>query len=142
MKTEPFEIERTYNVAVEKVWQAITDKDKMKQWYFNLEEFKPEVGFEFRFYGGSKEQQYLHICKITEVIPGKKLTHSWQYENYPGESFVTFELFDEGNKTRLKLTHTGLETFPQNSKDFSRESFTKGWNHIIGTSLPAYLEKV
>ena len=141
MNTEPFVIERIFNAPGEKVWEAITDKDKMKQWYFDLEEFIPEVGFEFTFYGGSKEQQYLHICKITEVIPGKKLKHSWQYDGYPGESFVTFELFPEGDKTTLKLTHAGLHTFPQDSKDFAKESFSKGWTHIIGTSLKEYLEK-
>jgi uncharacterized protein YndB with AHSA1/START domain len=140
METEPFVIERTYNAPADKVWQAITDKDKMKQWYFDLKEFKPEVGFEFQFSGGSKEKTYLHLCKITEVITGRKLTHSWQYDGYPGESFVSFELFPEGDKTRLKLTHAGLETFPA-EKDFSRESFTKGWTHIIGKSLLEYLEK-
>jgi uncharacterized protein YndB with AHSA1/START domain len=141
IKTEPFVIERTYNAPADKVWQAITDKNKMKQWYFDLEEFKPEVGFEFRFYGGSEEKQYLHICKITEVIPDKKLTHTWKYDGYPGESFVTFELFDEGDKTRLKLMHTGLETFPSDSPDFARTSFASGWTHIIGKSLKEYLEK-
>src|ERR1700744_2787342 len=141
MDPQPFVIERTYNAPAIKVWQAITDKDKMKQWYFNLEEFKPEVGFEFRFWGGSEEKQYLHICKITEVVPGKKLTHSWQYDTYPGESFVTWELFADGDKTTVKLTHTGLETFPQVSKDFSRESFSAGWTYIVGTSLAEYLAK-
>ncbi len=140
METTPFVIERTYNAPADKVWQAITDKDKMRQWYFDLKEFKPEVGFEFQFSGGSKEKTYLHLCKITEVITGRKLTHSWQYDGYPGESFVTFELFPEGDKTRLKLTHAGIETFPA-ERDFSRESFTKGWTHIIGKSLLEYLEK-
>jgi len=141
MKAEPFVIERTYNAPVDKVWQAITDKDKMKQWYFTLEDFKPEVGFEFRFTGGSEEMQYLHICRITEVIPQKKLKHTWQYDGYPGESFVTFELFDKGgNQTKLKLTHAGLETFPA-MKDFARESFAQGWTYIIGKSLLEYLEK-
>jgi uncharacterized protein YndB with AHSA1/START domain len=107
MQNEPFVIERTYNVPVDKVWQAITDKDKMKQWYFDLKEFKPEVGFEFQFTGGPPEKTYLHLCRITEVIPGKKLTHTWKYDGYAGESFVTFELFAEGDKTRLKLTHAG-----------------------------------
>ncbi|MCR8557139.1 SRPBCC domain-containing protein [Mucilaginibacter sp. BJC16-A38] len=141
METAPFVIERTYKAPADRVWQAITDKDKMKEWYFKLDEFKPEVGFEFRFSGGSEEKQYLHICKITEVLPGKKLTHSWQYDGYPGESFVTWEIFDEGDKTRVKLTHTGLHTFPQVSKDFSRESFTAGWTYIVGKSLLEYVEK-
>ena len=141
MNSEPFVIERTYNAPADRVWQAITDKDKMKQWYFDLAEFEPTVGFEFRFYGGSKEQTYLHICKITEVIPGKRLTHSWTYDQYPGESYVTWELFEEGDQTRVKLTHTGLETFPD-EPDFARSSFEGGWNYIIGKSLPEYLEKV
>src|SRR5215217_5000827 len=100
MKQEPFIIERTFNAPVEKVWKAITDKDQMKQWYFDLEKFIPEVGFEFQFTGGTEEKSYLHLCKITEVVVGKKLTYSWRYEGYEGISFVTFELFDEGGKTR------------------------------------------
>ena len=42
MNTEPFVIERTYSTPVDKVWQAITDKDKMRQWYFDLKEFKSD----------------------------------------------------------------------------------------------------
>jgi len=140
METAPFVIERTYNAPADKVWQAITDKDKMKQWYFDLKEFKPEVGFEFQFTGGPPEKTYLHLCRITEVIPGKKLTHTWKYDGYAGESFVTFELFAEGDKTRLKLTHAGLETFPA-EPDFARNNFEMGWTDIIGRSLKEYLEK-
>jgi uncharacterized protein YndB with AHSA1/START domain len=140
MEASPFVIERTYNAPADKVWQAITDKGKMKQWYFDLEEFKPEVGFEFRFYGGTEQKQFLHICKITEVEPGRKLTHSWTYDGYAGESFVTWELFAEGDKTRVKLTHAGLETFPPDP-DFARTNFEMGWTAIVGASLKEYLEK-
>lgn len=141
MKTEPIVIEKNYNAPASKVWQTITDKNEMKKWYFDLAEFKPEVGFEFRFYGGKDDRQYLHLCKITEVIPGKKLTHSWRYDGYEGNSFVTFELFEEGNKTRLRLTHAGLETFPESNADFAKENFVEGWTQIIGTSLKECLEK-
>lgn len=141
MKHEPFVIERTYDAPVEKVWKAITDKDQMKEWYFNIATFKPEVGFEFQFEAGSEDKKYLHLCKITDVEPGKKLRYSWRYDNVPGNSFVTFELFAEGNKTRLKLTHEGLETFVTDNPDFATESFSKGWNHIIGKSLKEYVEK-
>ncbi|HYJ64426.1 MAG TPA: SRPBCC domain-containing protein, partial [Parafilimonas sp.] len=53
MNNESFVIERTYNAPVNKVWKAITDRDLMQQWYFNIAAFKPEVGFEFTFDGGS-----------------------------------------------------------------------------------------
>jgi len=138
-KTQPFIIERIFNAPIEKVWKAISDNNEMKKWYFVLPEFKPEVGFEFQFSGGPPHKTYLHLCKVTEVVPGKKLTYSWRYDGYPGNSFVTFELFAEGNKTRLKLTHEGLETFPD-IPDFRKENFITGWTAIIGEVLPAYLE--
>ncbi len=62
-------------------------------------------------------------------------------KEYQGNSTVTFELFEEGDKTRLKLTHEGLETFPEHKKDFAKESFTEGWTYITGTSLKAFVEK-
>lgn len=142
MKNEPFIIERTYNAPVEKVWNAITDKSEMKQWYFDLAEFKPEVGFEFQFYGGTKEKQWLHLCKITEVVPKEKLTYTWKYDGYTGISYVTFELFAEQNKTRLKLTHAGLESFPTDQvPEFKKENFVEGWTDLIGRSLKEFLEK-
>ncbi len=142
MKNEPFVIERTFNAPVEKVWKAITDKNEMKKWYFDLAEFKPEVGFEFQFYGeGKTGEKFLHLCRITEVVKNKKLKHSWRYEGYEGNSFVTFELFDEGEKTRLKLTHEGLETFPVTAhNDFAKENFAEGWTYIIGTALQKFTE--
>ena len=141
MSQQPFVIERTYNAPIDKVWKAITDKDQMKEWYFDLSAFKPEVGFEFQFTGGSKEKSYLHLCKITEVIVGKKLSYTWRYEGYEGNSTVTFELFDEGAATRLRLTHEGLESFPKNNADFAKESFAAGWTYITGTSLKEFVEK-
>ena len=140
MNIEPITKEVLLNVPVSKVWKAITDKDEMKKWYFEITEFKPEVGFEFQFYGqGHKGEKYLHLCKITEVIPEKKLTYSWSYQGYEGMSYLTFELFDENGKTKLKLTHAGLETFPQDSPDFARKSFIEGWTYITGKSLKEYL---
>ena len=138
---EPLVIERTFNASVERVWKAITDKNEMKQWYFDLAEFKPEPGFEFQFEGGKEDKCYLHLCRVTEVIPNKKLTYSWRYDGFEGNSFVTFELFPEGNKTRLKLTHAGLETFPHDNPDFAKENFMEGWTSIIGTFLKEYLDK-
>ena len=141
MKQEPFVIERTFNAPIKKVWQALTDTNEMKQWYFDIASFKPEVGFEFEFTAGSPEKSYLHKCKITEMVVEKKLSYSWRYDGYPCNSIVTFELFEEGKKTRLKLTHEGIETFPNHLADFAKESFAKGWTHIVGISLKDFVEK-
>ncbi len=143
MNNEAIVIEQNFTVSIETVWKAITDKNAMKQWYFDFQEFKPEVGFEFQFTGGPAEyRQYLHLCKIAEIIVYKKLAYSWRYDGYEGNTLVTFELFPEENHTKLKLTHEGLETFQASNPDFGRENFVEGWNWIIGTSLKDYLGKL
>jgi uncharacterized protein YndB with AHSA1/START domain len=140
MSTPPFVIERTFDASIARVWKAITNKDDMKEWYFELDEFIPKPGFEFQFYAGEKDKCYLHLCRVTEVVEGKKIAYSWKYDGYEGDSLVSFELFDEEGKTRLKLTHSGLETFPASNPDLARHNFEKGWNQIIGVSLKKYLE--
>jgi uncharacterized protein YndB with AHSA1/START domain len=140
MSTQPFVIERVYAAPVQKVWEAITVNEKMKQWYFDLADFKPEVGFEFEFTGGDEKQQFLHLCRVTKVIDGKLIAYTWRYDGYEGESEVTWELFPEGEGTRLKLTHSGLETFPK-LDSFKKENFAMGWTHITGISLKEFLEK-
>lgn len=140
MTHEPLVIERSYDAPVENVWTAITDKAQMKEWYFDVSDFKPEVGFEFTFKGENEGKVFVHLCKIIEVIPLQKLKYSWRYEGQKGISYLTFELSPEGKGTKLKLTHEGLESFPQD-RDFRRENFVEGWTYITGTSLKDFLEK-
>jgi uncharacterized protein YndB with AHSA1/START domain len=142
MDNQAIKIERVFDSPVEKVWAALTDNTQIKQWYFDFEEFKPEVGFEFRFYGGHEDGiQYQHVCQIKEVIENRKLAYSWRYDGYQGDSLVSFELFPEGDKTRLVLTHEGIETFDASNKDFAKGNFVEGWTYIVNTGLKEYLDK-
>jgi len=62
MNNKPFVIERIYNAPIARVWKAITNKADMKKWYFDLAEFKPEVGFEFQFLGGAEGSNiYIYV---------------------------------------------------------------------------------
>jgi uncharacterized protein YndB with AHSA1/START domain len=68
---EAIVVERIYDAPVGRVWAALTDANEMRQWYFDLKEFKPEIGFEFDFVVEHKGNSYHHLCKVTEVIPQK-----------------------------------------------------------------------
>ena len=138
-KEEPLVVERIFDAPVALVWKALTDTDDIKHWSFDIREFEPRAGFEFQFYGGDGKTQYLHRCRVTEVILGKRLAYSWRYEGYAGDSLVTFELFAEGKKTRLRLTHEGLETFPK-LPAFARTNFAAGWTQIVGSNLKNFVE--
>ncbi len=133
-------IERIFNAPVGRVWKALTDVDQIRQWYFDLKQFKPEVGFAFEFVVDHEGNKYHHLCRITEVVLEKKLAYTWRYKGEPGDSLVTFELFADGDKTRLKLTHEGIETFPK-TPAYARKNFEAGWTEIIGSSLKQFVEK-
>jgi uncharacterized protein YndB with AHSA1/START domain len=142
-KTESAEtvmIERTFDAPIAKVWKALTEVDQMRQWYFDLKEFNPEVGFEFEFVVEHEGNRYHHLCRVTEVIPQKKIAYTWRYKGEPGDSLVSIELSSEADKTRLKLTHTGIETFPK-TPEYGRKNFEAGWTAIMGNELKQFVER-
>jgi uncharacterized protein YndB with AHSA1/START domain len=139
VKNNPLIIERTFNAPAATVWKALTNKEDFKRWYFDMKEFKPEVGFEFRFSVKHNGMHYHHICKVTALIPRRKLAYTWRYDGHKGDSLVIFELFAEGNKTKLRLTHKGLETFPK-TRSFVRTNFIGGWTMLLGTNLKRFVE--
>jgi uncharacterized protein YndB with AHSA1/START domain len=136
--SSPIVKEVILNAPIEKVWKALTDKEEMKKWYFDIADFKPEVGFTFSFFGEKDGRKFIHICTIQEVEINKKLSYTWTYEGIKGETIVHFQLFPESNQTRLRLTHEGLENLPQN-EDYAKSNFEEGWNYIIGTSIKNYI---
>jgi uncharacterized protein YndB with AHSA1/START domain len=139
----PVVVERTLDAPMDVVWRAITDIDQMKQWYIpNLELFRPEVGFRTEFSVREGGEDYLHRWEVIAVVPGRMIACRWQFGGYAGDSIVTFELFPEGGKTKLRLTHEGLESFrPEDNPALARGAFAEGWTNLIGTALKEFVEK-
>lgn len=135
--------ERVYNASAERIWEALTDPSQMKQWYFDLPGFRAEPGYRFQFEAGPPGKDYLHLCEVKEAAPNKRLAYSWRYDGYPGDSLVRFELMKEGDKTRLRLTHSGLESFQAaQNPDLDAKNFEMGWTSILDGALAGFLESL
>ncbi len=129
------------NAPVDKVWNALTDKEQMKNWYFDIPDFELKEGNAFNFYEPGEERKFHHHCEIAEVVPQEKLKHSWTYPDISKEkTLVKWELKPESEGTVVTLTHKGLENFHHLGEDFYPESFQKGWEEIIGKSLKGFVE--
>ena len=137
----PFVIERVFDAPADRVWQALTNKEEIRHWSFDIAEFEPEEGFDFMFSGGKDGKEFIHFCRVTEVIPEKKLVYTWRYENVYGITHVTWELFPEGKKTRLRLTHEGLEKLAHAGAPWARGNFEAGWNSIFDKGLRSWLQQ-
>lgn len=139
--SQPIVVEQAFHVSQETVWKAITEHDQMIKWFFdNIPEFKPEVGFETQFNVNTGERDFHHLWVIAEVIPAQKIVYDWRYKGFPGASTVTFEIFEEGGGSLLRVTSEGLESFSQDIPEFARESCEGGWKYFIQGNLKNYLD--
>ncbi len=99
---------------------------------------EPKVGGEmkFSFYKNSKrgnqdhgrDKDYFHEGTITEFIPNKKISYTWEdsYEPDFSRTVVIWELEKiENNKTSLKLLHTGFKA------DEKAKQYDEGWSHFL-----------
>lgn len=134
-------VEQTFTVSLKELWNAITELNQMKQWFFeNIPAFEPKVGFETRFVVENEGRVFPHLWKITEVEPFKKIIYNWRYEGYPGNSNVSFELSEQNNQTKLKLVHQVIASFSQDIPEFQRESCVEGWRWFLKQRLKNYLK--
>lgn len=137
----PIVVEQVFNVPISRLWKAISNVYEMRSWFFeNIVVFDAEVGFKTQFKVQSQERTFTHLWEIVEVIPLKKIVYNWKYKEYPGDSFVTFELFEESIGTRLKLTTKVIEDFPDDVPEFRSESCKQGWEYFIQQQLKNYIE--
>lgn len=139
---KPIIIEERYNASVQKVWDALTNIDRMRLWYFpNIPDFVPEEGFTTQFNVESGGRDFLHIWRVTEVIPLQLIKYSWEFVGYPGRSTSSFLLFNDNQSTLLRLVVEVQEDFPEFIPEFRRESCIGGWEYFLKGNLKIFLEK-
>lgn len=67
---KPIIIEETFEKDSQSVWNALTDPDQMREWFFeNIPDFKPVFGFKTFFTVDVGERSFLLLWKITRVVP-------------------------------------------------------------------------
>ncbi|MBK1897150.1 SRPBCC family protein [Chryseobacterium paridis] len=139
--SSPIIVEQKVEASVDEVWEALTDKEKMKSWYFDISDFELEPEKQFNFYEPGDEKKYHHHGHILDFRINEKLKHTWSYPGFSdAETIVTWELHPKEGGTVIKLTHEYVDRFKDLGEGFSEENFTEGWNVIIRQSLKSYVE--
>jgi uncharacterized protein YndB with AHSA1/START domain len=82
----------------DEVWEALTDPDRLAEWFANDVDFdlRPGGGASFRWSNGEERS-----ATVTEVEPERRLAFEWDDE---GE--VEFTLADDVGGTRLTVVET------------------------------------
>ena len=140
--SDPIVVEQSFDVSPARLWQAITDRDEMVQWFFDdIPEFRPEQGFQTQFDVDTGERVFRHLWTITEAVPGQKIVYDWRYEDFEGIGKVTFEVSPDGDGSKLRITNEGHESFTADLPEFTVESCIGGWKYFIQGALLEYLAK-
>jgi uncharacterized protein YndB with AHSA1/START domain len=112
----------------ETVWEYLTNPALMELWLMK-NNFSPVVGAEFQFRTNpipALDFDGIFYCKVLEIIPFRKLSHSWR--SGPGEGRITLDSVVEW---KLEKTDKGTEVFLEHS-GFEKEEnldFYNGLNH-------------
>lgn len=131
----------TYNTSVPKLWNAISNHDNMKQWYFEiLEDFVAEVGFKTSFQVSVEDRTYTHNWEVTDVIPLEMIQYTWTFDEYDGSSYTRFEISEKDSLVELTLTEVVTKDYPSGIPEFEPESSKAGWQYFLNQRLRSYLE--
>jgi len=111
---------------VARVWQHITDPQKIAGWLMP-NDFAAAVGKEFFL---ECEHQEKISCVVKEVIPNQKLVYSFWSETIKVETRVTLTLAQEGESTRLTLIHSGWDALPPGEQGMA-DNYDGGWGGFL-----------
>jgi uncharacterized protein YndB with AHSA1/START domain len=114
--------ERILTHSVMEVWDAITNPEKMKLWFMEVEmELKPGARMIIRFGDKDNTESYGTILRVE---PGKLFEYIWENTDGPDELAV-WELFPEGSsKCRLVMTYSRLD-------EKYKKSVPAGWHTML-----------
>lgn len=136
---QPIIKEITVNAPISKVWKAITEKDQLAKWFHTSNDYIFEEGRTFHMDAMHEGKNYLHTLTITKIEPEKKLGLDWFIDGDCGITHVLYELKAEGDKTLVKVTHSGFDKYGTEAEN-NREGYNVGWDHVLNTLLKEYVE--
>jgi uncharacterized protein YndB with AHSA1/START domain len=110
----------------ETIWPFLIEPDRHVEWMGTAAEIDPRPGGIYRVLVGGEHQS---AGEFVEVVPKEKvvLTFGWDEKDHPipaGSTTLEISLHREGDKTRVRLVHSGL---PADAV----ADHTQGWTHYL-----------
>jgi uncharacterized protein YndB with AHSA1/START domain len=140
-----FVIERTYPVAVDAVWHALSDNAARDQWFGGGSEFDvQDKSHNFRIGGTATEEGRWHggprsrfFATYTDIVEHQRIVFTydmWVDDRHLSTSLTTIVLEPEGDGTRLTYTEQGVHLDGLDTVA-GREEGSRGLLDKLGTFL-------
>jgi len=120
----------TIKASAHSIYETLMDSRKHAAFTGGQASISRKVGGKFSISDGEIRGENL------ELIPDQKIVQSWRYSDWPEGVFskATFALKQEGDKTRLTFTQSGVP-------DEHYEDIKQGWIDYYWNPLKETLEK-
>ena len=89
------------------MWSALTNAAAISAWLMRTPDFQPAVGTRFRLKTTLLSKSGWVEAEVTELDPPTRMVWAWSIADDAPLTTVTFELTQEDEGTRLRLTHVG-----------------------------------
>ncbi len=144
-------IEKVVDLAapVARVWRAITDHEEFGEWFRVRLDQPFEVGATTTGNVTYPGHEHMEWVSVTERMDHERLfAFSWPPSAVDPETeydkdakvLVEFRLESIGEGTRLTITETGFQQFPETKRLDVLRSNTEGWN-IQAKNIADYVER-
>ena len=126
--TDQIEFRATYPHSREVVWRAITDPQRIAQWFTQMD-IRAEVGTPYKLI---HEGQVAVTGRILEVVAPELFRYTWIVNGTTAETVVSWLLIERsgGRTTELVLTHHGLLAYGDSALAML-SNFSKGWESCV-----------
>ena len=122
----------------EKVWDALTNPDIIKQYFFGTELITSwEIGSEIKFQGAWEGQSYRDKGTILEYIKDEKLAYSY-LSNWSGKEdlpenylWVSYEVKEISGDTELTIYQTNYDEEKAQHSEASWASIIDGMKSVL-----------
>jgi uncharacterized protein YndB with AHSA1/START domain/DNA-binding transcriptional ArsR family regulator len=120
-------VQRIFKSSRDKVFEAFSNPDIMRKWFFPGEDWSAETSNTFEVGGSYKIKMrdpsgevYTHTGEYREIKTSEKIVFTWNSISVK-DTVVTITFSEIGNETEVIITHDHLP-----SKE-SRDNHKKGW---------------
>ena len=115
------------DASPETIWPFLVDPERHVEWLGTIADIDPRPGGVYRVL---VQGQHQSAGEYVEVVPNERVvfTFGWEEEGNPitpGSSTIAITLHPEGDKTLVRLTHSGI---PEDAVS----DHTHGWDLYLG----------
>lgn len=138
----PIQVSTKINAPIERVWEAITNTDMMRQWFVGIDRNEIQDGDTFQFIEMFGTEQLLHECLVLEMNDPSLFRHTWAYPELSQESStVNWDLEKDGNQTEIIITHEGIDRLTGDLPGLTDQRLMGFWDDAINQHLKKFLER-